>query len=321
MKHIPCNEIIDKTMDNIQEYIPIFLIWLAATILLRAIFTKTRSKLRLPPSPLALPVIGHFHLLQLSLHRAVHKISNRYGPLIQLYLGSTPIVFVGSAEIAKEILKTHEVSFSNRPASVAISYLTYDSSDLGFAPYGTYWKFMKKLCMSELLNGRMLDQLLPIRQEEINRFLNMLRKKGEACEAVNVADELLKLTNSIVMRMAISKSCFNSDDEAHKVTDRVKESAMLSGMFNLQDYFWFCKGLDLQGIGKKLKEVRDKFDTMIEGIIREHEEARSKSTRKDPARDVLDALLNISEDQSSEVKITRDNIKAFLVVIILSQTL
>lgn len=158
-------------MDSIQEYTPILLILLASTILLQAIFTRARSKFHLPPGPLALPVIGHFHLLlQPPLHRAIHKISNRYGPLIHLHLGSTPVVFVSSAEIAKEIFRTHEASFCNQTSNVAISYLTYKASDLGFAPYGTYWKFMKKLCMSELLNGRMLDQLLPIRQEEINRL-------------------------------------------------------------------------------------------------------------------------------------------------------
>lgn len=147
----------------------------------------------------------------------------------------------------------------------------------------------------------------------------MIKKKAEALEAVNVTDELLKLTNSVVMRMAISKSCFNRDDEAHKVIERVRESSMLSGMFNLADYFWFCKKLDLQGMGKRLKEVHDRLDTMMESIIQEHEEARrGESTRnKDATKDVLDALLSIYEDQSSEVKITRDNIKAFLVVIII----
>ncbi|KAK7269804.1 hypothetical protein RIF29_22546 [Crotalaria pallida] len=305
------------TMANIQGYISIFLIWLGTTILLKAIFTKTRSKFRLPPSPLALPIIGHFHLLlKPPLHLAIQKISSHYGPMIHMYLGSTPIVFVSSAEIAKEILKTLELCFSNRPANAAISYLTYNAADLAFAPYGTYWKFMKKLCMSELLNGKMLDQLFPIRQEEINRFIQMIQKKAEECDAFNVTDEVLKLTNSIVMRMAISKSCFVNTDEAHTVTERVKESAELSGKFNLADYFWFCKRFDLQGIGKKLKEVRDRFDSMIESIIQEHEDARKKLPTKKvaaAAKDVLDVLLNISEDQSSEIIITRDNIKGFLV--------
>jgi predicted transcriptional regulator len=46
----------------------------------------------------------------------------------------------------------------------------------------------------------------------------------------------------------------------------------------------------------------------MESIIQEHEDERKKSSRKDVARDVVDALLNIYEDKSSEVKITRANI-------------
>jgi len=69
---------------------------------------------------------------------------------------------------------------------------------------------------------------------------------------------------------------------------------------------------------KRVKDVRDRFDAMMEIIIKVLGETRSKLQRKDAAKDVLDALLSIYEDHSLEVKITRDNIKAFLVVIIFS---
>jgi hypothetical protein len=75
--------------------------------------------------------------------------------------------------------------------------------------------------------------------------------------------------------------------------------------------------LDLQGFGKRLKEVRKRFDTMTERIIMEHEEARKKKKETgegDPVKDLLDILLDISEDDSSEMKLTRENIKAFILV-------
>jgi hypothetical protein len=38
---------------------------------------------------------------------------------------------------------------------------------------------MKKLCMLELLGGQTLDQLLPVKREEINRLMRfMLENKG-----------------------------------------------------------------------------------------------------------------------------------------------
>jgi hypothetical protein len=48
-----------------------------------------------------------------------------------------------------------------------IDNLTYGLVDFTMAPYGPYWKFIKKLCMTELLGGRTLEQHLPVRSEEI----------------------------------------------------------------------------------------------------------------------------------------------------------
>nr|POF02794.1 3,9-dihydroxypterocarpan 6a-monooxygenase [Quercus suber] len=148
-----------------------------STILVRYI-TRTRTKGRVPPSPLALPSIGHLHLLAPLPHQALHNLSNRYGPLIHLFLGSVLCVVVSTPEMAKELLKTHETSFMNRPHTATVDYLTYGSADFSFAPYGPYWKFMKNLCMSKLLVGQTLDQLLPVRHEEITRFVQFILKKG-----------------------------------------------------------------------------------------------------------------------------------------------
>ena len=65
-------------------------------------------------------------------------------------------------------------------------------------------------------------------------------------------------------------------------------------------------------MNKKLKEVRDKFDAMLDKIIKEHEKARKR--KEDGVKDLLDILLDISEDESSEMRLTRENIKAFILV-------
>ncbi|KAF9664689.1 hypothetical protein SADUNF_Sadunf16G0044400 [Salix dunnii] len=304
-------------MADIQGYIILFLLWLVSTILVRAIVNKNRTKPRLPPSPLALPIIGHLHLLAPIPHQALHKLSTRYGPLIHIFLGSVPCVVASTPETAKEFLKTHENSFRDRPKSVAVDFLTYGSADFSFAPYGPYWKFMKKICMTELLGGRMLDQLLPVRHEEITQFLQFLLKKANARESIDVGSQLIKLTNNVISRMTMSQRCSDNDDEANEVRNLVHEVAELTRKFNLSDFIWFCKNLDLQGFGKRLKEVHERFDTMTERIIKEHEEVRKikKETGEgDPVKDLLHILLDISEDDSSEMKLTRDNIKAFILV-------
>ncbi|PPD71026.1 hypothetical protein GOBAR_DD32089 [Gossypium barbadense] len=272
-------------MADFQGYFLVFFLWLLSFILFRTILTKNRTTTRLPPSPIALPIIGHLHLLAPIPHQALHKLSTKHGPLIHIRLGSVPCVVASSPEIAKQFLKTHESSFSNRPITAVVDYLTYGSADFSFAPYGPYWKFMKKICMSELLSGRMLDQFLPVRREELIRFFQFMLKTANASEKVDVG--------------VIAK---------------------LSGQFNLSDFIWFCKNLDLQGMNKKLKQVRDKFDSMMDRIIKEHEEARKTNKDDNTVKDLLDVLLDISQDESSEMRLTRENIKAFILDLFVAGT-
>ncbi|KAJ9184725.1 hypothetical protein P3X46_004424 [Hevea brasiliensis] len=312
----------NSNMADFQEYVILLLIWLVSMIVIRVILNKIRPTAHLPPSPPALPIIGHLHLLAPIPHQALHKLSTKYGPLIHIFLGSVPCVVASSPEMAKEFLKTHETSFCDRPKMFAVDYLTYGSADFSFAPYGPYWKFMKKICVSELLGGRMLDQLLPVRHEEIRRFLHLMLKKANAGESVDVGKQLIRATNNVISRMTMSQRCSDGEDEADEVRKLTQETAELTGKFNLSDFIWFCKNLDLQGFNRRLKEVHDKFDKMMERIIGEHQEARKikKETGGDSMKDLLEILLDISEDANSEMKLTRENIKAFILDIFAAGT-
>ncbi|XXG56579.1 hypothetical protein AAC387_Pa03g3956 [Persea americana] len=309
-------------MPDLQSYFILFLIWLISTLLVRTISSKIRSKHRLPPSPIALPIIGHLHLLGPIPHQAFHKLSTRYGPLIHLRLGSVPAVIASSPDTAKEILKTQEISFASRPQSYAVSFLTYGSSDFSFAPYGPYWKFMKKICMSDLLGGRTLDLMLPIRRQELRSFLQLFLKRSEAGESVDMGVELLTMTNNTISRMLMGQRCSSSEGEA-SIRSLVHEVAEITGKFNVGDFIWFCKNLDLQGFEKRCKDVHERFDRMMERIIKEHEEGRKKKKEEggnDGGKDLLDILLEISEDENAEMKLTRENIKAFTLDIFVAGT-
>lgn len=303
--------------DQHQSYILLSLIGLITFIVLRTFFRKIRSTVRFPPTPTSLPIIGHLHLLAPIPHQSLHKLANRHGPLIRILLGSVPCVVVSSANMAKEFLKTREAFFSDRPKSVVVDYITYGSQDFSFAPYGPYWKFMKKLCMSELLSGRRLELLLPARQVELRRLVALVSGKAEHKESIDVGDALIKMMMNVTTRMIMNTTCSESEGEADEMLKVVQEMAELSGKFNLSDYIWFCKNIDLQGFRKRVNKVHSRFDSLVERIIKEHEEARTGMSKNEEcaAKDLLHVLLDISEDMGAEIKLTRENIKAFILVI------
>lgn len=122
---------------------------------------------------------------------------------MHIFLGSNPCVVASSPNMAKEFLKTHEASWLGRPQTEASDYLTYGSQDFTFTPYGPYWKFMKKVCMSEFLGARTLNLLQPVRHCEINRIVNVLLQKAKTREAVDIGCELMRLTNNVISRMIL----------------------------------------------------------------------------------------------------------------------
>ncbi|ONK65933.1 uncharacterized protein A4U43_C06F2480 [Asparagus officinalis] len=299
------------------------LLWIFSFIVLRALFGRWRRRgLRLPPGPLGLPIIGHLHLLGPIAHQALHKLSLRYGPVFFIRLGSLPCVVASSAEAAKEFLKTNDLCFSDRPPIKASAYLTYGAADFASAPNGPYWRFMRKLCMTNLLGGRTLEQLLPVRRQEISSLLRTLFEKSGKGEEVHMGEELLRLTNNVICRMAMGQACSGSHLEPADVQKIVGEATEIVGKFNLADYVGFCKNLDLQGFDKRLEDLHRRFDKMMEGVMKDKEETRKLETGTDQDRpkDLLDILLDIADDDGADMRPTRENIKAFIMDIFVAGT-
>ncbi|CAD5331026.1 unnamed protein product [Arabidopsis thaliana] len=302
-------------MVDLQYFFVIILVCLGITVLIQAITNRLRNRLPLPPSPTALPIIGHIHLLGPIAHQALHKLSIRYGPLMYLFIGSIPNLIVSSAEMANEILKSNELNFLNRPTMQNVDYLTYGSADFFSAPYGLHWKFMKRICMVELFSSRALDSFVSVRSEELKKLLIRVLKKAEAEESVNLGEQLKELTSNIITRMMFRKMQSDSDggEKSEEVIKMVVELNELAGFFNVSETFWFLKRLDLQGLKKRLKNARDKYDVIIERIMEEHESSKKKATGE---RNMLDVLLDIYEDKNAEMKLTRENIKAFIMRVV-----
>ena len=106
------------------------------------------------PSPPRLPIIGNLHQLGLLPHRSLHSLSLKHGPLMLLRFGSKPVLVVSSAAAAREIMKTQDLVFANRPWSTVISKLLYGSRDVAFSPYGEYWRQIRSLCVVHLLSNK-----------------------------------------------------------------------------------------------------------------------------------------------------------------------
>ncbi|KAM7481567.1 hypothetical protein LguiB_006150 [Lonicera macranthoides] len=82
-----------------------------------------------PPSPKRLPITGNFDQLGSAPHRSLQSLARKHGPIMLQQLGGVPVIVASSADLAREIMRTHDLVFSNRPKSSITFRLMYESKD------------------------------------------------------------------------------------------------------------------------------------------------------------------------------------------------
>ncbi|KAI7738825.1 hypothetical protein M8C21_011706 [Ambrosia artemisiifolia] len=133
-------------------------------------------------------------------------------------------------------------------------------------------------------------------------------------------DELLKLSNNVICQMMMGFSYSATSSEAVEAKHVAREVTKIFGEFNVSDFVWFLKRLDLQGFEKRYKDIHRRYDALLENVISEREENRRKGQGNDgKGNDFLDLLLDVMEDEKAEIKITRNHIKALILVTIIKE--
>ncbi|GAY47671.1 hypothetical protein CUMW_106100 [Citrus unshiu] len=153
-----------------DDFLLLFL-FKVAKILQQSLATKSTSQ-KLPPGPWRLPLIGNLHQLVASLpHHSLRDLAKKHGPLMHLKLGEVSTIVVSSQEIAKEVLKTHDLVFAQRPLLVSAKFTSYDYTNIGLAPYGSYWRQLRRICTMELLSTKRVQSFRSIREEEVSNLI------------------------------------------------------------------------------------------------------------------------------------------------------
>ncbi|KAL6649969.1 hypothetical protein ACP70R_014193 [Stipagrostis hirtigluma subsp. patula] len=291
---------------------------------------NTRRKYNLPPGPRPWPVIGNLNLIGELPHRSVHELSARYGPLMSLRFGSVPVVVGSSVDAARFILKTHDVSFIDRPKMASGRYTAYNFSDLVWSPYGAYWRQARKLWQTKLFSAKQLKLHEHVRHEELRAMLRGLRggdgdgdgeisppSAGGRPVVVVLREHLLMLSLNVISRMALGRKYVGEGAAAGSPTTpeefrwMVGELFHLNGVLNVGDMIPWLDWLDLQGYVRRMKKLGKMFDRFLEHVVEEHKERRRREGDKFVATDIVDLLLELADDPSLEVPIGRDGVKGF----------
>lgn len=283
---------------------PILSTFIVLMLMILKLFKQSKPKL--PPGPWKLPIIGSVHHLSGSLpHHRLKELADKHGPLMHLQLGELSLFVVSSSEIQKEVMKTHDANFADRPFHLAASILGYDSSGIMFSPYGECWRQLRKICNMELLSSKQVQSLRAVREDEVSKFIKSISQNPGT--AINLSKSLSSLVYGITAKSAFGKKCKEQDAFISLVNDGIT----VGGGFSLSDLFPSSKLLAfLSSTRAELEKIHQGYDRILNDIIEEHK--ISENSEGEVEKDLVDVLLNVQKRGDLDTPLSTDNIKAVI---------
>ncbi|XP_006367812.1 cytochrome P450 71A3-like [Solanum tuberosum] len=279
-------------------------------------FSPSNTQKRLsPPSPRKLPIIGNLHQLGSLPYRSLHKLSKKYGPLMLLHFGSKPMLIASSVNAARDIMKTHDLVWSNRPKSSMADGLFYGSKDVGFCPYGEYWRQVRSVTVLHLLSNKRVQSYRHVREEETSNMIDKIRQQCDSSNSVviDLRDVFSCMTNNIISRVNIGRT-YNEGESGIAVKALLEELLVLVGTFNIGDYIPWLKWINkINGLDSRVKKVAKDLDAFLESVIEERVIRNKKAEYSGgEAKDFVDVLLEIQNGKETGFPLQRDSLKAIL---------
>lgn len=285
------------------------------------IFFLTKLLLRrnqsLPPSPPALPIIGHLHLINKPLHHALDTFKSKYGPILYLHFGSLPVLVVSSPSAIEECFTKNDVVLANRPRSVAGDHLSYNYTVYGFAPYGDLWRTLRRLTVLQVFSSSSLQKYSSVREEEVAILCRRLFKIcSNGVQKVDLKRLLCLTIANIMLRIIAGKRGVEGKEaemeKENQFLAEFKERFFPSMSMGVCDFIPFLRLIGYKGLEKIAIRMRRLRDEYMQNLIDEIRLKGRSSSLKDEIS-VIEILLSL-QDSDPEFY-TDDIIKSVLLML------
>ncbi|KAF3642168.1 putative cytochrome 83B1-like [Capsicum annuum] len=218
------------------------------------------------------------------------------------------MVVVSSPKLAKEVLKTKDLTYCSRASILGQQKLSYNGHDIGFAPYNDHWREMRKICVLHLFSLKKVQSFSPVREDEVSRMIKKISQQAINSQITNLSTILISLTSTIICRVAFGIRYYEEAHERKRFDELFTETQAMLASISVSDFFPSLSWIDkLTGLTDRIEKNFKDLDEFYEELIEQHlDPNRPKSMEGD----ILDLLLQLKNEKSTPIDLTLEDIKA-----------
>ena len=289
---------------------------------------KSKDSQHLPPSPPAIPFLGHLHLVKSPFHAALTRLAARHGPVFSMRMGSGRAVVVSSPECAKECFTEHDVNFTNRPMFPSMRLVSLGGAMLSVSSYGPYWRNLRRVATVQLLSAHRVACMTPVIAAEVRAMVRRMDHAAAAAPGgaarIQLKRRLFELSLSVLMetiaQTKTSRTEANADTdmspEAHEFKQIIDELVPYLGTANRWDYLPVLRWFDVFGVRNKILDAVSRRDAFLRRLI-DGERRRLDEGSESEIKSMIAVLLTM---QKSEAEVYTDTVIIALCAVSASST-
>lgn len=270
---------------------------LSSIVLLYCIIQSfVNSVMNYPPGPTALPIVGNLYNLGTLPMVNLTKLSQTYGGLFQIFLGSQRAVVVSDINIARAALLRNVNDFAGRPSALSCDIFSHNGRAIAFGNFSPTWKLQRRIAHGALklysTGKEKLEKVVLREIEEVAKQFDL--SKGEP---YNPHESISLGVLNVICALTLGSRYTASDPEFRTVVELNDTFAETLGLGNLVDVFPSLKHVpfDSENIRRLKKAVKER--DMI--LVRKYKE-QLETYEAGKIRGFTDALIKVMKDAESD---------------------
>lgn len=296
---------------------------------------KSGNHRSLPPGPPGWPIFGNMFQLGAMPHKTLAGLKQKYGPdVVWLKIGSINTMAIQSSKAAAELFKNHDICFVERTITETMTVQNFHKCSISLAPYGTYWRVMKRVMTTEMLVNKRINDTVSVRRKCVDHLVSWIEEeannnttKGEHWRGIQVSHFVFLASYNMLGNLMLSRDLVDPQSkEGNEFFSAMISLMGLVGQPNIVDLFPWLRWLDPQGLRKKADRDMLKTIQIVSKFVRERLEERKSAGEQITKKDFLEVLLEFhggnigKQDQDQQVKISERDIDIIIMEVFVAGT-
>ncbi|NXP44737.1 CP1A5 protein, partial [Heliornis fulica] len=272
-------------------------------LLIQSLQQRVPKGLKSPPGPRGYPILGNMLELRKDTHLALTKLSQKYGDVMEVRIGTQPVLVLSGLETIRQALVKQGEEFMGRPDLYSFRHVA-DGQSLAFSPdSGEVWKARRKLAQNALKTFSIAPSPTSsstcLLEEHVSKeasylvtkFLQVMEEK----KSFDPYRYLVVSVANVICAICFGKRYDHNDQELLNIVNVPEEFSDATAAGNPADFIPLLQYLPSRTM-RLFKDFNLRFLRFLHRNVQEHYETYDKNN----IRDITDSLIEQCQEKKVE---------------------